>query len=101
MVMINREQNTWYIVDFAIPVDHLVKEKEEATNGKYMDLPAEVRRQFRVKTVVVPIALRAFGTVPAKLSKSLEKLELDNIIGSLQIAVLISTIAILRRILNF
>ena len=101
MVMINREQNTWYIVDFAIPVDHLVKEKEEATNGKYMDLPAEVRRQFRVKTVVVPIALRAFRTVPAKLSKSLEKLELDDIIGSLQIAVLISTIAILRRILNF
>ena len=40
------------------------------------------------------------STVPAKLSKSLEKLEIDEVIGSLQTAVLISTTAIFRRVLN-
>ena len=70
------------IADFAIPMDHHVKEKEEEKIDKYMDLAAEVRRQFRVKTVIVPIVLGALGTVPAKLSKSLEKLEIDNVIGS-------------------
>ena len=40
------------------------------------------------------------STVPAKLSKSLEKLEIDDVIGSLQTAVLISTTAIFRRVLN-
>ena len=49
---------------------------------------------------IVPIVLGGLGTVPAKLSKSLEKLEIDDVIGSLQTAVLISTTAILRRILN-
>ena len=29
MVVIDREENTWYIVDFATPMDHHVKEKEE------------------------------------------------------------------------
>ena len=29
VVAIDREENTWYIVDFAIPMDHHVKEKEE------------------------------------------------------------------------
>ena len=29
VVVIDREENTWYIVDFAIPMDHHVKEKEE------------------------------------------------------------------------
>ena len=96
MVVIDREENTWYIVDFAIPMDHHVKEKEEEKIDKYMDLAAEVRRQFRVKTVIVPIVLGALGTVPAKLSKSLEKLEVDDVIGSLQTAVLISTTAILK-----
>ena len=48
-----------------------------------MDLAAGVRRQFRVKIVIVPIVLGALGTVPAKLSKSLEKLEIDDIIGIL------------------
>ena len=100
VVMIGRGENTWYIVDFAIPKDHHVKEKEEEKIDKYMDLAAEVRRQFRVKTVIVPIVLGALGTVPEKLSKSLKKLEIDDVIESLQTAVLISTTAILRRVLN-
>ena len=64
-----------------------------------MDLAAEVRKQFRVMTVIVLIVLGDLGTVPAKLSESLEKLEIEDIIGSLQTAVLISTTAILRRFL--
>ena len=64
-----------------------------------MDLAAEVRKQFRVMTVIVMIVLGDLGTVPPKLSESLEKLEIEDIIGSLQTAVLISTTAILRRFL--
>ena len=60
----------------------------------------EVRRQFRVKIVTIPIVLETLGTFPAKLSKSLEKTEIDDLIRSLQTAVLISTTAILRRVLN-
>ena len=67
VVVIDREENTWYIVDFAIPMDHHIKEKEEKKIGKYMNLAAELRRQFRVKTVIVPIVLGALGTVPVKL----------------------------------
>ena len=48
-----------------------------------MDLAAEVRRQFSVKTVIVPIVLGALGTVLAKRSESLKKLEIEDIIGSL------------------
>ena len=40
--------------------------------------------------VIVPIVFRALGTVPAKLSKSLEKLEIGDLIGSLQAPVLIN-----------
>ena len=65
-----------------------------------MDFAAEIRRQFRVKTVIVPTVLGALGTVPAKLSESLKKLEIEGVIGSLQTAVLISTTTILRRVSN-
>ena len=87
-------------MDFAILMDHHVKEKEVEKIDKYMDLAAEIRRQFRVKAVIVPIVLGALGTVPAKLSKSLEKLEIEDVIGSLQTAVLISTTTVLRKVLN-
>ena len=65
-----------------------------------MDLVAEVRKPFRVKTLIAPIVLEALRTVPAKLSESLEKLEIEYVIGTLQTAVLISTKAILIRVLN-
>ena len=87
-------------MDFAILMDHHVKEKEVEKIDKYMDLAAEIRRQFRVKAVIVPIVLAALGTVPAKLSKSLEKLEIEDVIGSLQTAVLISTTTVLRKVLD-
>ena len=70
-------------MDFAIPMDHHVKEKEEENIDKYMDFAAEVREQFRVKTVTVPITIGALGTVPAKLSKLIEKLVKDDVIESL------------------
>ena len=89
-----------YIVDFAIPMDHHVKEKGEEKTDKYMDLAAEVRREFRDKTVIVPNVLGPLGIVPAKLSESLEKLEIEDVIGSLRTAVLLSTTAMLRRVLN-
>ena len=91
VVVIDRKENTCYTGDFVIRIDHHVKEKEEENIAKYMDLGAEVRRQFRVKTVIVPIAPRALATVPAKLSKSLKKLEIEDVIVNLQTAVLIST----------
>ena len=87
-------------MDFAILMDHHVKEKEVEKIDKYMDLAAEIRRQFRVMAVIVPIVLGALGTVPAKLSKSLEKLEIEDVIGSLQTAVLISTTTVLRKVLD-
>ena len=65
-----------------------------------MDLSAEVRRLIRLKIVIVPIVLRTLETVPAKLSELLEQLDIEHIIGSLQIDVLISTKAILRTVLN-
>ena len=74
VVMIDRE-NTWYTVDFAIPMGHHVTEKEEEKIDKFMDLVADVRRKFVVKTVIVPIVLEVLGTVPAKLSESLKKLK--------------------------
>ena len=52
VIVIDREENTWYIVDSAIPMDHHVKEKEKEKIDKYMDLADEVRIQCRVKTVI-------------------------------------------------
>ena len=50
--------------------------------------------------MIVQIVLGVLGTVPVKLAESTEKLEIEDIIKSLQTAVLVSTSAILRRVSN-
>ena len=100
VVVIERKEKKWTIIDFAIPMDHRVKVKEDNKVETYMDLAAEVRRQYRVKTEIVPIVLGALGTIPKRLEDSLGQLGLPDVIASLQKSVLISTAAILRRVLS-
>ena len=61
----------------------MLKKRKIKNIDKYMDFAAEVREQFRVKTVIVPITVGALGTVPAKLSKLMEILVKDDVIESL------------------
>ena len=49
-------------MDFAFPMDFNVKEQNEEKINKYIDLAAEVRIQFRVKAVILPIVLEVLGT---------------------------------------
>ena len=50
--------------------------------------------------MIVQIVLGVLRTVPVTLAESTEKLEIEDIIKSLQTAVLVSTSAILRRVSN-
>ena len=50
--------------------------------------------------MIVQIVLGVLRTVPVKLAESTEKLEIEDIIKSLQTAILVSTSAILRRVSN-
>ena len=61
VVVIDREENTWYSGDFAIPIDHHVTENSEENIDKYMDFEAEARTQFKLKTVIVQIVLELWG----------------------------------------
>ena len=64
----------WHILDFAIPMDYHVTEKEEEKIDKFIDLAGEVRRQFRVKTLIVPIVLGALGDSPSKTIRIAQKI---------------------------
>ena len=82
MAVIDKEENIWYVVDFAILTDYHVKEKEEEKIDKFINLAAEVRRLFWPKKVTVPIVFRGLGTVPANLSGSLKEVKIEDMTGS-------------------
>ena len=90
VLVIDKVKNTCYIGDFVIPiVHHHVKGNEEEKINKYKYLEADIRMKFRVKTVIVPIALGALGGSPSKAIIIVEKMEKEDIIVTFQTTVII------------
>ena len=59
------------IVDFAVPVDHWVKLKENEKRDKYLDLAREPKTLWNMKVTVIPIVIGALGTVTKELVQDL------------------------------
>ena len=74
MVVIDREEKTLYIVNFANPMDHHVREKVEEKIDKYMDWATEVRRQFRVEASDCINWFRSSGYSPSKTIRITRKI---------------------------
>ena len=100
LVIINRQDNEWTIIEFSVPWDKNVQLKEEEKVSKYIPLAKEIRKVHRVSTKIVPIVLGSLGTVTTRLQNSLKELEMEKILGSLQTSVLIGTHNILRKVMN-
>lgn len=102
MVMIDREQKRWWLVDFSVPCDANVAKKEKEKISKYKDLATEVARMNAVKVEVVPVVIGALGTVPKGLMRWLKRIgiEQEGVVGEMQTAALIGTVAILRKVLD-
>ena len=44
-MIINKTKRTWWIVDFAVPVDHRIKLKESEQRDKYLDLARKLKKK--------------------------------------------------------
>ena len=100
IIVINRQDNEWIIVEFSVPWDKNVVLKEEEKVRKYIPLTKEIHKVHRVSTKIVPIILGSLGTVTNQLKGHLKELDLGNILGGLQTSVLIGTHNILRKVMN-
>ena len=61
----------------AVPEDERVRAKEDGKVEKYRDLATEVRNMWGVRTKVIPIVVRALGTIPLRLKENLRTIGVD------------------------
>ena len=85
-------------MDFAVPADHRVKQKESEKRDKLLDFARELEKktQLRIMSVtVIPIVIDALGTVPKGLVRGLEELEIGGRIETILTTVLLKSTRIL------
>ena len=100
MVIIDRNNRKWWLVDFSVPYDPNAARKEKEKVEKYKDLAAEVARMHKVSVEVVPIVVGALGVVTKDLTRWLKKIGVGDVVGGLQTSAIIGTAAILRKVLR-
>ena len=97
VVVRNSKTNTWTIIDFAVPLDHNIVDKEKITH--YGKLAQLFRSDYsRSTTKIVPIVVGAFGMVTKNLPSFLKQLGIP--VGGLQISAILGTQRLLKYVLS-
>ena len=87
-------------MDFAVPVNHIVKLKESEKKNKYLDLTRELKKLWNMKVTFIPIVIGALGIVTEGLIKGLEDLEIRGRVETIQTTALLRSVRIPRRVLE-
>ena len=67
---------------------------------RYLPLAREIRKLHKVKTEIVPVVIGALGTVPKRLPRYLNQLGIPDVIGSMQVGMLLGTTRILKNVIS-
>ena len=72
MITVEKKNNKCQIIDFAVPFDTRVDEKEKEKIFKYQELARELKKLWNKKVKVIPVIIGALGTAPKALPKKTE-----------------------------
>ena len=77
VVVVDKQNNKGYFIDVTIPGDACIKMKTPEKLDKYHDLQIIVQQLWGVPISIVPIVIRALGSVSLDHSKWLKVLDFD------------------------
>jgi hypothetical protein len=88
------------IIDVTISGDRNVIKKEAEKILKYRDLTIEIQRMWNVKTKVIPVIIRAPGTISKSFRKYVSNIPANHEVKELQKTAVLGTAHIIRKVLT-
>ena len=87
MVVVDKKR-TCKIIDFAVPGDRRIEEKEEEKIEKYQDLRRELQKIWNVRVKIIPLVVGSLGAIPKQFVNRLKETGITAEIRQVQKAVL-------------
>ena len=102
ITVMQRNTKEWILIDIAVPADQNVWKTEQEKEEKYQDLAFEMKRcgHGASEVSVVPIVVGALGTTSKSTRPRHRQIELPDVVGSVQLAAILGTAHILRKVLG-
>ena len=100
MVVVDKKERSCKIIDFAVPGDSRIEEKEKDKIEQYQDLGRELQRIWNVKVNIIPLVVGSLGAIPKQFGNRLKPIGITVGTGQVQKTVLLGTAGILRKVLE-
>ena len=100
IIIKDKQEKTCMLIDMAIPSDRNTSVKVAEKLSKYKDLEIEITKKWGLKTITVPVVIRALGVVKKGIEKHIDKIPGKTLITELQKIALLGSSQILRKVLS-
>ena len=72
LVVVEKKERSCKIIDFAVPGDSRIEEKEKDKIEKYQDLGTELKKTWNVKVKIIPLVVGSLGAIPKQFGNRLK-----------------------------
>ena len=100
LVAVDKKERSCKIIDFAVPGDSRIEEKEKDKIEKYQDLGRELQKIWNVKVKIIPLVVGSLGAIPKQFGNRLKQIGITVGTAQVQKTVLLGTARILRKVLE-
>ena len=100
LVVIDKKERSCTIIDFAVPGDSRIEEKEKDKIEKYQDLGRELQKIWNVKVKIIPLVVGSSGAIPKQFGNRLKQIGIAVGTAHVQKTVLLGTARILGKVLE-
>ena len=84
LVVVDKKRRTCKIIDFAVPGDSRIEEKEKEKIEKYQDLRRELQKIWNVRVKIIPLVVGSLGAIPKQFGNRLKETGITAEIGQVQ-----------------
>ena len=100
LVVVDKKDRSCKIIDFVVPGDSRIEEKEKDKIEKYQDLGKELQKIWNVIVKIIPLVVGSLGAIPKQFGDRLKQIGITAGKAQVQKTVLLGTARILRKVLE-
>ena len=100
VVLVDKKERSLKIIDFTVPGDSRIVEKENNKIEKYQDLGRELQNKWNAKVKIIPLVVGSLGAIPKQFGNRLKQIGITVGTAQVQETVPLGTARILRRVLE-
>ena len=100
LVAVDKKERSCKIIDFAVPGDNRIEEKEKDKIEKYQDLGRELQKMWNVKVKIILLVVGSLGAIPKQFGNRLKQIGITVGTAQVQKRVLLGKARTLRKFLK-